>query len=161
MAIASITSAVVAAINSDCRDADLISDMQDRLTELNNELAALRQIPSPTSSTALLAQYEELLSEIQATLNGNDGTGKPGLLDIMKAMESSKDPDVVALVHNTKGTFSKVFSDLNTSKIGDTAFGAAAADQTTLAKYLATVINQNGENFLNTMIGDINKLNPQ
>lgn len=138
---------------------DLIADIQNRLSELYNELQALRNIPQPVSATTLENQYSELLGQIQGTLNG-DIEGE-GLLSLMQDAEYSKDPDVKIFIQNSKGAFTAVLGDLFNGNIGDGTIASTVGDTHDFAKFLAGVIDQNGQNFLSKLTKDDETLDPQ
>lgn len=145
---------------------DLIAQLQSRLSELKNELAALRNVPAPTSGTTLQKQYSELMGQIMSTLMGGGIEGQ-GLIGIMNQMwsdyqEGTGPMDVQIFVGNNKGLFTAMLGDLENGNIGgQTLQSAAETGEGSLANFLAGVIDQNGQNFLDKMIKDAANLDPQ
>ena len=142
----------------------LLDKLMYQLSQFRNELEALRKIKAPVTPGELQQQYSELLSQIMGTLQGS--YGQPGLINLIDEAygdwESGTGSLVVRIfVSNNAGIFSALRSDLEHGNIGkDSNFATASQSAKDLSNFLTGVIDQDGENFLNTLLGDVQKLDP-
>jgi len=148
-------------------DDQLMTYLGAYLTQLQNLEQQLRSIPQPTSAHVLETEYPTLLSQIQSLLNGDGTSENPGLSTVMKDMQTcafndpTDYPQVSTLVENSSGVFPAMYSDMFSGTIGGESLSGSSADgQNSLASFLSGAINENNQNFLNSLIAATKNLNP-